>query len=272
MIAFVCPITQTLTRRMNKTQVVKAKLDKAVASFEAIDLQLKTRLKKFHSDRFEMMRPFTNLILFSQLDVLNRACVMMTDATDHLPKEAKKSTLDTLGHMHSTRGVRPKSVIPAKGGWGTSQWSSASWSTSKQTDVMSSQGNSRGGKVPQTPQIDADVMPPTPIDSGDQNQNDNNNKKERGEDDRILSGALGDEGEEQISRPSIEMNEGDEMYDEDVIAYVVADFDFASDDAGDLPFQKGNKIKVLAKGGGWWKGSLNGRIGMFPANYTSSDS
>ena len=49
----------------------------------------------------------------------------------------------------------------------------------------------------------------------------------------------------------------------------VALYSYSSDEPGDLVFQKGDVIKVLRAETDWWRGSLNGRTGDFPANYVS---
>jgi amphiphysin len=52
--------------------------------------------------------------------------------------------------------------------------------------------------------------------------------------------------------------------------YVVAMYDFAGQNEGDLPFQAGMKIKVVKKTDSledWWEGEVTGRKGMFPRNY-----
>lgn len=49
---------------------------------------------------------------------------------------------------------------------------------------------------------------------------------------------------------------------------VQAMFDFAPQDAEELEFKKGDIITITDKSDeNWWKGALNGREGMFPANY-----
>ena len=52
-------------------------------------------------------------------------------------------------------------------------------------------------------------------------------------------------------------------------AECVALFDYAGQEVGDLPFQQGDVITVLAQEeeSEWWEGTLNGNRGMFPANY-----
>ena len=46
---------------------------------------------------------------------------------------------------------------------------------------------------------------------------------------------------------------------------------FSSENGDELPFMKGDIIAVLEKNDdGWWRGDLNGKVGMFPSNYTSA--
>ncbi|KAF2674693.1 SH3 domain-containing protein [Microthyrium microscopicum] len=52
--------------------------------------------------------------------------------------------------------------------------------------------------------------------------------------------------------------------------YVVAQYDFAGGEAGDLPFREGDRIRIVKKTGSindWWEGECGGRTGSFPANY-----
>lgn len=54
-------------------------------------------------------------------------------------------------------------------------------------------------------------------------------------------------------------------------AYVLARHDFSGAEKGDLAFKRGDRIEVLVRGASeadWWTGRLEGRIGLFPANYT----
>lgn len=44
---------------------------------------------------------------------------------------------------------------------------------------------------------------------------------------------------------------------------------FKAEDDTELPFNKGDRITVLSKQGEWWEGELNGKRGMFPANYVA---
>ncbi|CAI4061102.1 hypothetical protein SKDZ_06G0890 [Saccharomyces kudriavzevii ZP591] len=50
----------------------------------------------------------------------------------------------------------------------------------------------------------------------------------------------------------------------------VALYTFAGEESGDLPFRKGDVITILKKSDSqndWWTGRVNGREGIFPANY-----
>ncbi|KAJ1919438.1 hypothetical protein GGI16_005034 [Coemansia sp. S142-1] len=54
----------------------------------------------------------------------------------------------------------------------------------------------------------------------------------------------------------------------------VALYDFAGDQEGDLPFNKGDLITVTEKtesSNDWWKGTCKGRTGNFPSNYVRLD-
>ncbi|KAK9895970.1 BAR-domain-containing protein [Cystobasidium minutum MCA 4210] len=56
--------------------------------------------------------------------------------------------------------------------------------------------------------------------------------------------------------------------------YATALYDFQAQSDGDLSFQTGDRILVTEKSEStedWWRGSLNGMTGMFPANYTQLD-
>ena len=49
---------------------------------------------------------------------------------------------------------------------------------------------------------------------------------------------------------------------------VVALFDFQSQQSDELGFVKGNVIDILSKDhADWWLGELNGKTGIFPANF-----
>lgn len=56
-----------------------------------------------------------------------------------------------------------------------------------------------------------------------------------------------------------------------VLEKVKATHDFSGDNDDELSFKKGNVIVVMKKiDAGWWVGSLDGKMGMFPANYVAS--
>ena len=45
-------------------------------------------------------------------------------------------------------------------------------------------------------------------------------------------------------------------------------YDFAGEDADELPLREGQKVRVTRQHeSGWWTGEINGKVGMFPANY-----
>ncbi|XP_078322482.1 intersectin-1-like isoform X4 [Crassostrea virginica] len=50
----------------------------------------------------------------------------------------------------------------------------------------------------------------------------------------------------------------------------VAMFTYTSSEPGDLNFNQGETIQVTKKEGDWWTGSLDGRSGIFPANYVKA--
>lgn len=52
--------------------------------------------------------------------------------------------------------------------------------------------------------------------------------------------------------------------------YVIAQYDFAGQGAGDLSFREGDRIKIVKKtqtDQDWWTGEIRGVKGSFPANY-----
>ena len=50
--------------------------------------------------------------------------------------------------------------------------------------------------------------------------------------------------------------------------YVVAMYDFEAVNSDELNIREGDRILVTKRDdSGWWEGTLNGRSGMFPANY-----
>lgn len=55
-------------------------------------------------------------------------------------------------------------------------------------------------------------------------------------------------------------------YDPDY-KYCQAIFSFRGQQEGDLSFKAGAIIKIFDKSGGWWKGSIDDEVGLFPGNY-----
>lgn len=51
---------------------------------------------------------------------------------------------------------------------------------------------------------------------------------------------------------------------------VLAMFSYTAQNEDELTFYKGSVINVISKDGEWWKGELNGEIGVFPYNYVQS--
>jgi hypothetical protein len=53
------------------------------------------------------------------------------------------------------------------------------------------------------------------------------------------------------------------------IATTVALYDYATTEPGELSLVEGQVIDVISMGeDGWWTGNINGKIGIFPSNYT----
>jgi myosin-1 len=48
-------------------------------------------------------------------------------------------------------------------------------------------------------------------------------------------------------------------------------YDYSSNEADELSFKAGDGISIVAKGDGWWTGSVGGRKGLFPVNYTDAE-
>lgn len=45
-------------------------------------------------------------------------------------------------------------------------------------------------------------------------------------------------------------------------------YDFSPQEQDDVGFRRGDKVQILEKpSADWWKGSVDGRVGMFPSNY-----
>ncbi|EDO29744.1 predicted protein, partial [Nematostella vectensis] len=51
---------------------------------------------------------------------------------------------------------------------------------------------------------------------------------------------------------------------------VLAMFPYTAQKGDELTFYKGSVFNVMSKDGEWWKGELNGQVGMFPSNYVQS--
>lgn len=50
-----------------------------------------------------------------------------------------------------------------------------------------------------------------------------------------------------------------------------ATFDFTGQESGDLSFKAGDIIDVTGQEDDmWWRGTVNGRSGIFPSNYVKS--
>ena len=47
-------------------------------------------------------------------------------------------------------------------------------------------------------------------------------------------------------------------------------FSYTAQNEDELTFYKGSVINVISKDGEWWKGELNGEVGVFPFNYVQS--
>ena len=52
-----------------------------------------------------------------------------------------------------------------------------------------------------------------------------------------------------------------------ILDVVLALFTYSSNEPGDLSFNHGNLITVIKTEGEWWTGTLDGKTGIFPANY-----
>ncbi|KAH3674625.1 hypothetical protein WICMUC_003171 [Wickerhamomyces mucosus] len=58
---------------------------------------------------------------------------------------------------------------------------------------------------------------------------------------------------------------------EDNCSFCTALYSYYKEQEGDLSFEKGDRIRILDKvsNENWWRGELNGEIGIFPQNYVS---
>jgi hypothetical protein len=44
-------------------------------------------------------------------------------------------------------------------------------------------------------------------------------------------------------------------------------FPYTAQNQDEITFYKGSVINVISRDGDWWKGEMNGQVGMFPSNY-----
>ncbi|CAM9372706.1 unnamed protein product, partial [Choristocarpus tenellus] len=44
-------------------------------------------------------------------------------------------------------------------------------------------------------------------------------------------------------------------------------FNYKAEDTDEIGFFRGDLIKVLSRNGGWWRGTVGGKTGLFPSNY-----
>lgn len=52
------------------------------------------------------------------------------------------------------------------------------------------------------------------------------------------------------------------------VCQVIGMYDYMAQNDDELPFGKGQIINVLSREDpDWWKGELNGSVGLFPSNY-----
>ncbi|CUM64975.1 uncharacterized protein PRCAT00002593001 [Priceomyces carsonii] len=49
--------------------------------------------------------------------------------------------------------------------------------------------------------------------------------------------------------------------------YCQALFNYKGEEIGDISINTGDIIKIINKEGNWWKGEINGKVGLFPGNY-----
>ena len=52
---------------------------------------------------------------------------------------------------------------------------------------------------------------------------------------------------------------------------VIGMYTFKAEESNELAFNKGDRITVISKQGDWWEGELNGKRGIFPANYVAPE-
>ncbi len=44
-------------------------------------------------------------------------------------------------------------------------------------------------------------------------------------------------------------------------------YDYTAQESDELTIREGDTIDIIQKSGEWWEGTLNGQVGVFPANY-----
>jgi len=287
-----------------RKKIVRQKLNDACQQYEALDAELKTTLRKFHKDRFLMVRPMVQNALFYQLDVLSRSTKFISEAVGALPASARERVISELAEAHESNGLRP----PTEKGWGVAVgklFGRKSGSTVGEEDTRKGRHQSTGRHQSMSSEpvrqsssphanstFSGSMTPPEPPMNQQQEEevpteqpafNDEvplqgqstfdaepaENPFAAGQQDRASDPFTADEEPAQpVDAFLDEIESTPAANDDDGAEWVIADFDFASSDSGDLPFSKGDRIKVLGKEGGWWKGEFNGAVGMFPANYS----
>uniref|UniRef100_A0A8D2ML51 SH3 domain-containing protein n=1 Tax=Zonotrichia albicollis TaxID=44394 RepID=A0A8D2ML51_ZONAL len=56
-------------------------------------------------------------------------------------------------------------------------------------------------------------------------------------------------------------------------SWVIGMYDYSAQNDDELAFSKGQIITVLSREDpDWWKGEVNGHVGLFPSNYVKSSS
>ena len=72
--------------------------------------------------------------------------------------------------------------------------------------------------------------------------------------------------EEEKGAPAAAAPGGDAAASGDV--FLKATFDYTGQQDDELTFVEGDKIKLVSKeDDSWWKGELNGKVGVFPSTY-----
>ncbi|XP_056594021.1 guanine nucleotide exchange factor VAV3 [Triplophysa dalaica] len=66
-----------------------------------------------------------------------------------------------------------------------------------------------------------------------------------------------------------EPENGANMFTPKVMGVAIARYDFSSRDTRELSLQEGDVVKIYSKtaANGWWRGEVNGRVGLFPSTY-----